>query len=67
MSILICLVSLIRIAMILLDGFEAILLPRRVSRWIRFTAIFYRMTWIPFKVGNDKRGWDKATLLVDQE
>jgi hypothetical protein len=30
---------------ILLDAFETIILPRRVVRRARFTALFYRLTW----------------------
>jgi hypothetical protein len=32
----------------LLDGFETIVLPRRVTRSFRFTAFFYRTTWRPW-------------------
>ena len=32
----------------LLDGFETIVLPRRVTRSFRFTALFYRITWRPW-------------------
>jgi hypothetical protein len=32
---------------ILLDAFESIVLPRRVTRRFRITRIFYRVTWIP--------------------
>jgi hypothetical protein len=33
---------------ILLDAFETIVLPRRVTRSFRFTALFYRITWQPW-------------------
>ncbi|MGE5203979.1 MAG: potassium channel family protein [Chlamydiota bacterium] len=33
---------------ILLDAFETIVLPRRVTRSFRFTALFYRTTWRPW-------------------
>jgi hypothetical protein len=33
---------------ILLDAFETIVLPRRVTRSFRFTALFYRTTWQPW-------------------
>jgi hypothetical protein len=33
---------------ILLDAFETIVLPRRVTRSFRFTALFYRITWRPW-------------------
>ena len=34
------------IFLILLDAFETVVLPRRISRNFRFTAIFYKATWI---------------------
>jgi Ion channel len=37
------------IALVLLDAFETIVLPRRVSRHFRLTAWFYRRTWIPWR------------------
>ena len=40
-------VSVVLIFVVLLDAFEAIVLPRRVSRRFRLTRIFYRSTWIP--------------------
>ena len=36
------------IALILLDAFETIVLPRRVQRSFRITSWFYRNTWIPW-------------------
>jgi hypothetical protein len=33
---------------ILLDAFETIILPRRVTRRVRFTVLFYRLTWPPW-------------------
>jgi hypothetical protein len=33
---------------ILLDAFETIVLPRRVQRGFRLTALFYRNTWVPW-------------------
>ena len=48
MGILVAFASVILIVMILLDGFEAIMLPRRVARKIRFTRIYYRSSWIYF-------------------
>lgn len=35
--------------MVLLDAFETVVLPRRVARHFRLTAIFYRRTWIPWR------------------
>ncbi|HST54186.1 MAG TPA: potassium channel family protein [Pyrinomonadaceae bacterium] len=35
------------IAVVLWDAFEAIVLPRRVTRRLRLTSAFYRTTWAP--------------------
>lgn len=37
------------IAVVLLDAFETVVLPRRVTRHFRLTAWFYRRTWVPWK------------------
>jgi hypothetical protein len=37
------------IASVLLDAFETVVLPRRVTRQFRLTAWFYRRTWIPWR------------------
>jgi Ion channel len=34
---------------VLLDAFETVVLPRRVTRHFKLTAWFYRRTWIPWK------------------
>jgi hypothetical protein len=34
---------------VLLDAFETVVLPRRVRRHWRLTALFYRRTWIPWR------------------
>ncbi len=39
--------SVLLILGILLDAFETVVLPRRVTRRIRFARLFYRVTWIP--------------------
>lgn len=36
------------IVMVLWETFETIVLPRRVTRQIRFTRLFYRSTWLPW-------------------
>lgn len=42
---------------ILLDAFETIVLPRRIQRSFRLTALFYRITWTPWaKIA----GWIKS-------
>jgi hypothetical protein len=47
MSILAIVAAVVLILLVLLDGFEAILLPRRVAHAFRFTRLFYRCSW-PF-------------------
>ena len=37
------------LSVVLWDAFEAIVLPRRVTRRFRLTRLFYRMTWIPWR------------------
>ena len=39
--------SVLLILGILLDAFETVVLPRRVTRRFRFARVFYRITWIP--------------------
>src|SRR6202161_3930694 len=41
--------GLVVIGVVLLDAFETVVLPRRVTRHFRLTAWFYRRTWIPWK------------------
>ncbi len=45
LSILLVLSSLLLIGLVLLDGFEALLLPRRVTRRFRFARLYYVVTW----------------------
>ena len=53
------------IAVILWDGFETIILPRRVTRRVRLTRLFYRCTWIPWSAvaRRMKPGKRRETLL----
>src|SRR6202167_6652465 len=37
------------ILVVLLDAFETVVLPRRVTRQFKLTAWFYRRTWIAWK------------------
>src|ERR1700733_12572498 len=37
------------ICVVLLDAFETVVLPRRVTRHFKLTAWFYRRTWIPWR------------------
>lgn len=48
MRIVISVVSVLLIFAILLDAFETVVLPRRVTRRVRLARGFYRVTWIPF-------------------
>ena len=48
MSIVLALCSVLLIVLVLLDGFEAMLLPRRMTRAFRFARLFYRYTWMPW-------------------
>lgn len=41
--------GLIVIWAVLLDAFETVVLPRRVTRHFKLTAWFYRRTWIPWR------------------
>jgi hypothetical protein len=41
-------ISILIILVTLLEAFETIVLPRRVSRRLRLTRVFYRSTWIPW-------------------
>jgi hypothetical protein len=42
--------SLVFLVLILWDGFEAMVFPRRVTRTIRPTRLFYRLTWTSWRV-----------------
>jgi hypothetical protein len=37
------------IVSVLWEAFEAVVLPRRVTRRFRFTRLFYRLTWFPWR------------------
>ncbi|MGA8868728.1 MAG: potassium channel family protein [Candidatus Sulfotelmatobacter sp.] len=41
--------GLIILWVVLLDAFETVVLPRRVTRHFKLTAWFYRRTWIPWR------------------
>jgi hypothetical protein len=53
------------ILIILGDAFETIVLPRRVMRKFRFTRLFYRHTWIPWRtlIGCLRNRRRRETLL----
>ena len=42
------------IVLVLLDAFETIVLPRRVTRPFRLTTLFYRLTWKPWRLAASK-------------
>lgn len=48
MSYLIAAGSLVLIALVLLDSFEAMLLPRRITHHFRFARVFYLYSWTPW-------------------
>lgn len=48
------------IGVVLLDAFETVVLPRRVTRHFRLTAWFYRRTWIPWK-------WIAARIRIPRQ
>ncbi len=50
MRVLVGTVSVALIVVVLFDAFETIVLPRRVTRRLRLTRLFYRSTWKPWKV-----------------
>ena len=48
MNVVVGLLSIFAILLVLLVGFEAMILPRRVSRRFRLAKTFYRMVWSPW-------------------
>ncbi len=46
----IAIAAMVLVAIVLWDGFETIVLPRRVSRRLRLTRLFYRATWLLWRV-----------------
>ena len=45
MTILAAVAGVMLILIILFDAFETVILPRRVTRRVRLTALYYRATW----------------------
>src|ERR1043166_5968991 len=62
---LIAIIGLLLILIGLWDVFETIVLPRRVTRRVRLTRLFYRFTWKPWRVAahSIKRKKRRETLL----
>ena len=48
-NIVVAVVGFVVICVVLLDAFETVVLPRRVTRHFKLTAWFYRRTWIPWR------------------
>jgi hypothetical protein len=46
--------GLLLIAIVLWEGFETIILPRRVRRRFRLTRVYYRSSWLPWSALADK-------------
>jgi hypothetical protein len=46
--------GLVLLFVVLLDAFETIVLPRRVTRRVRLTRLFYRCTWWPWSLLADR-------------
>ncbi len=65
MQVLLGIVGGITVLLVLLEGFETIVLPRRVTRHFRFTRLFYRWTWTVWLglVGGTKNRRLRETLL----
>ena len=48
MRVLVAIASFLLIVVVLWDAFETIVLPRRVTRRLRLTSFYYRVTWQPW-------------------
>jgi hypothetical protein len=44
-----CVIGVMIVVAILWEAFETVVLPRRIRRRLRITALFYRMTWRPWR------------------
>ncbi len=67
MSALFIVLSLALIVIVLWDAFETIVLPRRVTRRVRLTSLYYRLTWRPWRafcLGIETRKRREALLSV---
>jgi hypothetical protein len=64
MNVLAAIAGLLLILAALWDGFETIVLPRRVTRQIRLTSLFYYSTWRPWAaIGRRLNGNRRETYL----
>ncbi|HVU87719.1 MAG TPA: potassium channel family protein [Pirellulales bacterium] len=50
MAVVLVIASVCLLALVLLDGFETMVLPRRVTRRFRLTRFFYRGLWVPWRL-----------------
>jgi hypothetical protein len=50
MALIAAILGIVLIMTTLWDAFETVILPRRVTHRIRFTRLFYRRTWLIWKV-----------------
>jgi hypothetical protein len=60
MNILLTIIGLAILFAVLLEAFESIILPRRVTRRFRLTRVFYRMSWIPYRAFGRRLKSDKT-------
>ena len=65
MAVLASLIGAALIMLVLWEGFETIILPRRVTRRFRLTRLFYRNTWLPWRklVRSATSARNRETLL----
>lgn len=57
--------GMVLIIVILWDGFETIILPRRVTRNFRLTRLFYRLTWKPVSaLGHHLRNYGRRQTVL---
>jgi hypothetical protein len=68
MRIIAAIFGVLLITIILWDAFETVILPRRVTRRIRLTNLFYNSVWIPFssvvqRIGNRRKAEKYLSLF----
>ena len=49
-SLIAAVIGLVLLSVVLWDVFETIILPRRVTRRFRLARIFYKSTWLPWRI-----------------
>jgi hypothetical protein len=60
MNVALTIIGLVILFAVLLEAFESIILPRRVTRRFRLTRLFYRMSWIPYRAFGRRLKSDKT-------